>query len=723
MNMFKCERGTVSVFQCLILLVMLMMSGILVDASRIYVADRKTESALNAAARSVAASYNPDLTGEYGIFAIDIMSHPAKYRDEFIKYMNLNLKENSNFNYIDYYIVKNKENTYIEGFENLDNDNCFKEQVLDYIKYRAPATITENMVSRLNGTGLFRKLELSKKEKIVRKKRKELKKGINKVNQEIKEVKVCNIGDDIKKVKKIVTKLENIKKLTRSIKEPLNEYDKVKSDLEDYIKESKMNNSGTQMNNSDTSEFDGILNESERLNREVEKHKSRINHIVKEINQLHERINILRIRRKDMIREKEEIKADIADTQSDINTLILLQNEINIMKKRVADIKMKILSADEKDKSILENELAEMEIMVKERTILIENRSEIEVMKQELNKLIIQKNEVEHDINCIEERIEDVDKKIEEKFNDCKIMNLGEIETKEPENLKEEKPVDNGEKVQIECLRKNIMQKKGKFLNTISEEWHFEQENIISREKEIEMEDITVSYSERRAEKENDNLMKFVENLGNILECGLEKIYIVEYIMERFAYYTSQKGRGHFFHRSEVEYILWGEKTQIENIIKSVKNICFMRFALNTIDNFATSKNPHPVFRLLYSIGEGLIQACSDTCKLFGGQRIAVCPSVQSIKVNYPDHLRIYLLLQSISGEKSLLDSIRQLIYVNIRQSNPDFNLSRCSTLIHCAADVRINLWFLPLLHLDRVGIDNINNGEYVIRKETYIAY
>ena len=89
-SFFKTEQGAVSVFLLLIFLGMLMLAGLVVDISRVMVAERKVQTALNTAVRSVLADYDEELVGQYGIYGVPYTTRQA---EELQRYFLVNLIE------------------------------------------------------------------------------------------------------------------------------------------------------------------------------------------------------------------------------------------------------------------------------------------------------------------------------------------------------------------------------------------------------------------------------------------------------------------------------------------------------------------------------------------------------------------------------------------------------------------------------------------------------
>ena len=126
--------------------------------------------------------------------------------------------------------------------------------------------------------------------------------------------------------------------------------------------------------------------------------------------------------------------------------------------------------------------------------------------------------------------------------------------------------------------------------------------------------------------------------------------------------------------------------------------------------------------RLGQALVGGFIAATKDMLDLYGGKDVPVCASLGKLPVSlsYSDHLRLLLLMQN---EKTQLERMRQLMQINIRQVQPDFELKNHVTKFTGKAEVTVNLWFAPLLQLDKFGVKQIQGNKYYLTKTSALSY
>ena len=176
--MKKSIRGAISVFLILIFLATYMLAAVLVDGGRYRMAQVMAETALDTAAESVLSYYNQMLYDLYGIFAVDSASvSNEKIAEVMEKYVTQTLGA-ADIDYSGYSTMLS--NFLLEGdweagegtnyFNDYDIDvnimagasvtlastDYVEDQIIDYMKYRAPLSLAE-------GAGSF----LSKLEAIV----------------------------------------------------------------------------------------------------------------------------------------------------------------------------------------------------------------------------------------------------------------------------------------------------------------------------------------------------------------------------------------------------------------------------------------------------------------------------------------------------------------------------------------------------------------------------
>lgn len=151
MNIFYKNKGTISVFLTLILLPVLMIGGLTTDASRIYMSKAVISDAGEMTMNAALAQYNEKLHDEYGLLVMD--KTPASMKQDLEKYFNASLNGTGISGTADYdkildLTAKSFEVLNAAGSE-IYRTEVEKQQILEYMKYRAPVCLTELVVEKV----------------------------------------------------------------------------------------------------------------------------------------------------------------------------------------------------------------------------------------------------------------------------------------------------------------------------------------------------------------------------------------------------------------------------------------------------------------------------------------------------------------------------------------------------------------------------------------------
>lgn len=153
-------NGGITVFLSGVFLSLIIFSCSIVDITRIHIAKLQAETAIRNGAISVLASYDTAIVNEYGIFSKDI--NESFMMDSIMDYVNTTLKpetintsnklinqsNNNFFNLYDYDV----DITDINILNNLAGENGIlyvKEEILHFMKYRAPLLLIEPFLEKL----------------------------------------------------------------------------------------------------------------------------------------------------------------------------------------------------------------------------------------------------------------------------------------------------------------------------------------------------------------------------------------------------------------------------------------------------------------------------------------------------------------------------------------------------------------------------------------------
>lgn len=638
--MLKNEKGVISVFLLLIFLAVLMLAGLIVDISRIMVAERKVQNALDTATRSVLAEYDEELVGQFGLFGV---SYTTEQEETLKHYFLVNLVDrHQNFHLLNYHPHEVK----ITGSlgKSILNDEVFKQQIMEYMKYKGPVLLTQNVVDIFLQGAFGKKADLLGPAQATNESLKKINISQEKVNKALK-----NLTD--KAVRKALDKLLSLETIQKSIVDLENkiaEYEKLLKQDNERIEEIAQ-------------EMEKALNKAEQVAFQDEKFKE-----LKELKKLKESLN-------------------------------KLQEDLEFNKTILQQI------------AVLEKELDQLKIGEDEETSL-----------EEMKDLIAQTKRLKAEI-----------KELNQQLRPLTEITLFKINNVLPSLQKEKKEEKSALRKQLEKLYGKRISAEDP-LTLLIEQSDFAAANNEDNNEDgdlgqtLNYEDKMTKLTEEKAEEIGKNVFDYLKKittlLGKVAQDSTEKMYLTEYVMDKYTFVTSPTKRGHFFSKGEVEYILCGNNAETTNLISTFMKIWGLRFAINTVDSFFA--NPAPTFltRLGIALVKGFSCATSDMLAMYSGKGAPICNSLEKVptRLSYSDHLRLLLLMKS---EKTQLDRMRQLIQLDIRQKKADFTLKSYGTMIMGKAEVSIDLWFAPLLQLDKLGIERIKGNRYIIVKTAVAEY
>lgn len=149
MFFIKKQNGAVSVFLTLVLLPVLIFSLLTVDAARVYSSKVVISDAGEMAMNAALAQYEEELFDKYGFLGMS--STPEAMEGDLKNYFEISLNSSGETDYQQILALLNKQFNAI----NVSNTEVYrteveKQQILEYMKYRAPVCLTELVLEKLN---------------------------------------------------------------------------------------------------------------------------------------------------------------------------------------------------------------------------------------------------------------------------------------------------------------------------------------------------------------------------------------------------------------------------------------------------------------------------------------------------------------------------------------------------------------------------------------------
>ncbi len=166
----KGKLGQISIFLCIVIMSVFILAGVLVEASRMHSGEAVAKMAVECAAKSVLSEYGTKLEDEYGILAC--YSHATSENglvDEVKDYVERNLMignntiDNDRLKLYDFKV----EELNVSLADNLSEDGIFMQQILEFMKYRAPKELIQGFLDKVDAFKEIGKMAEAYKQKLA----------------------------------------------------------------------------------------------------------------------------------------------------------------------------------------------------------------------------------------------------------------------------------------------------------------------------------------------------------------------------------------------------------------------------------------------------------------------------------------------------------------------------------------------------------------------------
>lgn len=138
-------KGAITVFLSIVLSSVFLVVGVFSDAARIRLAHSQVQRAGKSAISSVLACYNNQLKDQYGLFGVYLDNDTMS--DSFTGYFTKNLNM-GDYDFLYDYAIEDME---LKQVFNLENREVFEGQLMEFMKYRAPYELAEDLLAKIDG--------------------------------------------------------------------------------------------------------------------------------------------------------------------------------------------------------------------------------------------------------------------------------------------------------------------------------------------------------------------------------------------------------------------------------------------------------------------------------------------------------------------------------------------------------------------------------------------
>lgn len=264
----------------------------------------------------------------------------------------------------------------------------------------------------------------------------------------------------------------------------------------------------------------------------------------------------------------------------------------------------------------------------------------------------------------------------------------------------------------------------------------------------------------------------FLDGVDKIVAKGIENLYIAEYAMQMFSYYTIDKQDGQDrqasdiislsgyglqdrpAYRGEVEYILWGNRSSQTNVRNTVMMIFGIRMLFNsfyaftdqTINGVATGAAtaiaagaPYliPVIKAVIKLGYAGVETANDMTKIKQGYGVTVFKdsstwstlhdfdndnNTKGVTLDYSEYLRIFLNV-SILASKNNKEDILLRIADCIQADEQEIDLFTSYTMLQINAEVSTRTTFMRKISDFGSGGWGFPDDTYPIEYQSLLGY
>ncbi|KQX67997.1 hypothetical protein [Paenibacillus sp. Root444D2] len=253
------------------------------------------------------------------------------------------------------------------------------------------------------------------------------------------------------------------------------------------------------------------------------------------------------------------------------------------------------------------------------------------------------------------------------------------------------------------------------------------EKNLYQKYREANAQDTIIgseiAYDLEKPEPVSLKAMGMLEAFNNAAESMRNELYVNEFALTKFNYRTyglekDPAGQpklsnelvdpgSHKLANQEAEYLLYGFSSCVANISSAYAEMFSFRMAIRTVEALLDPKKEllgigSPLLVLLAAAAEGALEAFQDMNKLTKGEAVELSAKIttSTLSLTYKDYLRIFLLLHS--NNTKLMARMQALIELETGK-----DLVQETTYIQGNGSSEVRLWFIPQIMklLDGTGL------------------
>lgn len=276
-----------------------------------------------------------------------------------------------------------------------------------------------------------------------------------------------------------------------------------------------------------------------------------------------------------------------------------------------------------------------------------------------------------------------------------------------------------------------------------------------------------------------DQSANILNSLSSLLAGMTEDMLITEYGVQMFSYLTVNKDlegkelssdeimslSGFKFsdkttamYRSEMEYLLWGNRSAKNNVKYTIAQLFAVRFLINILCAFTNPKLiseiteissgatfAAPLVHAALFLAAALMETARDMTNLLQGKPVLILKTQKTWAsyyldfsgmnkktengfhtLTYKEYLRIFLLLNNFDDAKQekVLARMADCMQLNLRKvSSKALDLTQSCTMVSVVADIAINTTFMESIPRAIQLTDTNATNRYIIHYKSVLAY
>jgi hypothetical protein len=805
MNNYKL-KGAITVYLSIILSAVILLSGVLMDIVRIKAAEVQVRRAVNSAALSTLAGYNTKLKNEYGLFALH--NSNSNYLSETVQsYLNKNLTadmsdieskhkaynlvkgivindEYRKVNFIDLfdYQIENLEATPVYNFT---ENEITRNQIIEYMKYRAPAQFAEDFMDKINQAASSEKYTSAYKQKtVIEKKLGKVEKALKRLQEHINQVnkfEKANYNSSINSNSQLMLFCQSIIKYNVYQRCLSINFGSSETPEEAMQKRKARMQLEQKYRNAEQEFYQG----QHKLNDELAKYQNEIQGALQDIKTIQELSKYARQDIENLKAYMEELKSeDLANKNNKLDINGALQQDI-LKYERLLDSEnsqnmASKLNGNYEVISYLQTNISALPMWVNTQTGELREAAAKSMEASPLQSSYIDIGSMSEYSALLRELTSDNQlKQLTELANSYeRLPNVVDKVTGGKGNDPRKTTAEAAKKIRKEIVGevskpKNIENPKllpsyktnGDYPNKIFSE------NILKDQVEDEgipkvVDEFEVDFDDESNFVEDglNYIMNFAKVLKERALSFRDEIYVNEYILKAFRdsveikeSSTDNKINTSFFEKGEVEYILIGNASEEANKYLVRGQILLIRFGMNTLHIYSDSQKRVqalelatvaagvtgfgiPIAHNLIMCAWGTAEAFYDLQEIYAGKKVPFIKDTTNWKTDLLptgfqkkdsvesqgglmdfDYHDYLRLLLLAQNKETKMNRIEDLIELNMQQSDSSFKLNGCNAYLKVNAQVSIKYWFVTKIFVPSKY--KTSSGRHLINVEIWRGY